>query len=184
MLKLLSATPSASNWEEHKSHTRLRMHNTEAGVSTDSKSSTKKPYAGKVRIVLEEKDTPFESITEVPWDSTTSIPQYSPIEKHTVLILEPGASWRTPMLSQDIHERLFAKKVEVVADGMCDALVYYSLRSREQKRRRAQSARHGRFPEYPWGTRYPDLKRYLNKLGERQSFKDTMPAGQKIKDNV
>lgn len=97
MLKLLSATPSASNWEEHKSHTRLRMHNTEAGVSTDSKSSTKKPYAGKVRIVLEEKDTPFESITEVPWDSTTSIPQYSPIEKHTVLILEPGASCTNPI---------------------------------------------------------------------------------------
>lgn len=42
------------------------------------------------------------------------------------------------MLSQDIHERLFAKKVEVVADGMCDALVYYSLRSREQKWRRVQ----------------------------------------------
>jgi glutathione S-transferase len=40
------------------------------------------------------------------------------------------------------------------------------------------------FPEYPWGKRYPDLARYVNKLGERESFKDTMPAGQKIKDNV
>ena len=69
MLKLLSATPSASNWEEHKSHARLRIHNTEAGVSTDSKSSAKKPYAGKVCIALEEKDTPFELIIEVPWDS-------------------------------------------------------------------------------------------------------------------
>ncbi len=27
------------------------------------------------------------------------------------------------MLSEDVDERLFAKKVEVVADGMCDALV-------------------------------------------------------------
>jgi glutathione S-transferase len=27
------------------------------------------------------------------------------------------------MVSRDIDERLFAKKVEVVADGMCDALV-------------------------------------------------------------
>lgn len=50
------------------------MHNTEAGVSTDSKSSTKKPYAGKIRVVLEEKDTPFELITEVPWDSAAVQP--------------------------------------------------------------------------------------------------------------
>jgi glutathione S-transferase len=50
------------------------MHNTEAGVSTDSKSSTKKPYAGKVRIVLEGKDTPFELIIEVPWDSAAVQP--------------------------------------------------------------------------------------------------------------
>jgi hypothetical protein len=153
MLKLLSATTSASNWEEHKSHTRLWMHNTEAGVSTDSKSSTKKPYAGKVRVVLEEKDIRFELITEVPWDSTTSTPRYCPLEKLPVLILEAGASCTNPttylstsrlisredsMLSQDIHERLFAKKVEVVADGMCDALVL--LFFEKQRAEAAQSA--------------------------------------------
>jgi hypothetical protein len=92
MIKLPSATPSVSNWEEHKSHTCLWMHNTEAGVPTDSKSSTKKPYARKVRIILEENDIPFELISEVPLSSTTSIPQYSPLEKLPVLILEAGAS--------------------------------------------------------------------------------------------
>jgi hypothetical protein len=92
MLKLLSAIPSVSNWEEHTCHTCLWMHNTEAGVPTDSKSSSKKPYARKVRIVLEENDIPFELISEVPLSSTTSIPQYSPLEKLPVLILEAGAS--------------------------------------------------------------------------------------------
>lgn len=92
MFKLLSAIPSVSDWEEHTSHTCLWMHNTEAGVPTDSNSSTKKPYARKVRIVLEGNDIPFRLISEVPWGSITSMPQYSPLEKLPVLILEAGAS--------------------------------------------------------------------------------------------
>lgn len=67
------------------------------------------------------------------------MPQYNPLEKLPVLILEDGSSiyeshyileyieakfpGKMPMLSEDIDERLFAKKVEVVADGMCDALI-------------------------------------------------------------
>ena len=74
-------------------------------------SATPSPYARKVRITLAEKDIPFELITEVPWDSTTATPQYNPLEKLPVLLLE------------DIDERLFARKVEVVCDGVCDALV-------------------------------------------------------------
>ncbi|KAH7336590.1 glutathione S-transferase domain-containing protein [Rhexocercosporidium sp. MPI-PUGE-AT-0058] len=102
-------------------------------------SATPSPYARKVRIVLAEKHIPFELITEVPWDSTTKTPLHNPLEKLPVLIFEDGTSvyeshyileyieakfrGTTPMLSQDIDEKLFAKKVEVVADGMCDALV-------------------------------------------------------------
>ncbi len=101
-------------------------------------SATPSPYARKVRITLAEKDIPFELITEVPWDSTTATPQYNPLEKLPVLLLEDGGSvyesryileWieakhpQPPMLPEDIDERLFARKVEVVCDGVCDALV-------------------------------------------------------------
>lgn len=102
-------------------------------------SATPSPYARKVRISLQEKGIAFELITEVPWDSTTKTPQHNPLEKLPVLIMEDGTSVyeshyilefieakfpdRKPLLSKDIDERLFAKKVEVVADGMCDALV-------------------------------------------------------------
>lgn len=104
-------------------------------------SATPSPYARKVRIVLAEKNIPFTLETEVPWDSTTKTPQHNPLEKLPVLILEDGSSVyeshyileyievkypdTKPMLppSTDIDARLFAKKVEVVADGMCDALV-------------------------------------------------------------
>lgn len=102
-------------------------------------SATPSPYARKVRIVLAEKGIPFELITEVPWDKTTKTPQHNPLEKLPVLILEDGSSvyeshyileyieakfpGKQAMLSEDIDERLFAKKVEVVADGTCDAFV-------------------------------------------------------------
>jgi len=101
-------------------------------------SATQSPYARKVRIVLAEKGIPFKLVTEVPWNSTTKTPLHNPLEKLPILILEDGSSVyeshyileyieakhpHIPMLSSDIDERLFAKKVEVVADGMCDALV-------------------------------------------------------------
>ena len=102
-------------------------------------SATPSPYARKVRIALAEKGIPFELQTEVPWDSTTKTPQYNPLEKLPVLILDDGKTaiyeshyileWleakypETPMLPENVDDKLFAKKVEVVCDGMCDALV-------------------------------------------------------------
>lgn len=101
-------------------------------------SATPSPYARKVRIALAEKGIPFELRTEVPWDSTTATPQYNPLEKLPVLITEDGegiyesryilewieAKFPTPtMLPDELDDRLFARKVEVVADGVCDACV-------------------------------------------------------------
>ncbi|KAL5314527.1 hypothetical protein ACEPPN_017167 [Leptodophora sp. 'Broadleaf-Isolate-01'] len=111
-------------------------------------SATPSPYARKVRIVLAEKGIPFKLVTEVPWDSTTKTPLHNPLEKLKLpfLILEDGTSvyesycileyieakfpGTTPMLSQDIGEKLFAKNVEVVVDGLCDALVFLFFEKR------------------------------------------------------
>lgn len=101
-------------------------------------SATPSPYARKVRIALAEKAIPFELVTEVPWNSTTETPRYNPLEKLPVLVLPDGTGvyesrfileWieakhpRPPMLPDDTDARLFARQVEVVADGVCDALV-------------------------------------------------------------
>lgn len=101
-------------------------------------SATPSPYARKVRIALAEKSIPFDLITEVPWNSTTQTPLHNPLEKLPVLLLEDGSSvyeshyileWleakypATPMLPADMDGRLAARRVEVVADGVCDALV-------------------------------------------------------------
>ncbi|KAK0277929.1 hypothetical protein LTR35_009766 [Friedmanniomyces endolithicus] len=101
-------------------------------------SASPSPYARKVRIALAEKGVPFTLQTEVPWDGATVTPQYNPLEKLPVLILDNGEcvyeshyilEWleakhpEPALLPSDIDERLFAKKVEVVCDGMCDAMV-------------------------------------------------------------
>jgi glutathione S-transferase len=101
-------------------------------------SATPSPYARKVRIALAEKGIPFELVTEVPWNSTTQTPKHNPLEKLPVLIFEDGGSvyesryilevieakWPEPALvPADTWERLAARKVEVIADGICDALV-------------------------------------------------------------
>ena len=101
-------------------------------------SATPSPYARKVRIALAEKGLPFELITEVPWDSTTRTPDHNPLEKLPVLILADGSSVyessyileylelkypQVPLLPQNIDDRLAARKLEVLCDGVCDAVV-------------------------------------------------------------
>lgn len=101
-------------------------------------SATPSPYARKVRIALAEKDIPFELVTEVPWDDDTSVPRHNPLEKLPVL-LPPGGEplfqssfileWlerrypEPPLLPRDDDGILAHKRVEVIADGICDAVI-------------------------------------------------------------
>ena len=112
-------------------------------------SATSSPYARKVRIALAEKDLPFELMTEVPWDRTTSTPKYNPLEKLPVLILEDGSSVyessfilqylelkypQPPLLSGDLDGVIAARRLEVLCDGICDAVVlsfFEQMRSAE-----------------------------------------------------
>ncbi len=114
-------------------------------------SATPSPYARKVRIALAEKAIPFELVTEVPWDSTTTVPLYNPLEKLPVLLLDDGGSvyesshileWLEakfpdpPLLPSDTDDRLEAKRCIVIGDGVCDAflLVFFErLRAPEHQ---------------------------------------------------
>ena len=211
-------------------------------------SATPSPYARKVRVALAEKGIPFKLQTEVPWDSTTQTPQYNPLEKLPVLILEDGKTavyeshyimeWIEakypdhPLLPpQDkVDERLFARQVEVVTDGICDALVlaFFEKMREENKQSKPWIERQMRkvdgglaalatwveeqgegkyltagefgqadiavgcvcgylavrWPSHDWQQKHPKLKKYWERLEERQSFKDTVPSPQKMKDQI
>ncbi|MBL8381135.1 MAG: glutathione S-transferase N-terminal domain-containing protein [Burkholderiales bacterium] len=101
-------------------------------------SATPSPYARKVRIALIEKGLPFELVTEVPWNSTTVTPKYNPLEKLPVLLTDEGEAvyessyileWlelkfpATPLLPRDVDGILAAKKLDVLCNGVCDAVV-------------------------------------------------------------
>lgn len=101
-------------------------------------SATPSPYARKVRIALAEKGIPFELVTEVPWNNDTCLPLYNPLEKLPVLLTDDGGSvyesshildWierkypQPALVPSDDDGYLEAKRVQVVADGACDALV-------------------------------------------------------------
>ena len=96
------------------------------------------PYARKVRIALLEKGLPFELVTEVPWDGTTSTPKYNPLEKLPILILEDGSTVydssfilqylelkypETPLLPVDIDGKIAALRFDVLCNGICDAVL-------------------------------------------------------------
>jgi glutathione S-transferase len=114
-------------------------------------NATPSPYARKVRIALAEKMLPFELLTEVPWDDTTSTPRYNPLEKLPVLLLEDGSSVyessyilqylelkypQPALLPPDVDGILAARKFEVLCDGVCDAVVLTLL---ERMRKEAAS---------------------------------------------
>ncbi len=101
-------------------------------------SATPSPYARKVRIALAEKGLPFELLTEVPWHASTTTPRHNPLEKLPVLLLPDGGAvyessyilqWLElkhpdpPMLPGDVDGKLAARRLEVLCDGVCDALV-------------------------------------------------------------
>lgn len=101
-------------------------------------SASPSPYARKVRIALAEKGIPFTLVTEVPWNDDTSTPQYNPLEKIPILLTDDGTSYyesrfildylelkhpEPPLLPRDADAILAAKRFEVLADGVCDALV-------------------------------------------------------------
>lgn len=114
-------------------------------------SATPSPYARKVRIQLHEKGLPFELITEVPWNSDTTVPAYNPLEKLPVLILDDGRAIYESAYILEWIERMYpdpslmpadrdawleARRYMVLSDGICDAaLLLFFERLREPSHR-------------------------------------------------
>lgn len=103
-------------------------------------SATPSPYARKNRIALIEKGIPFELKSEIPWHAATETPKYNPLEKLPVLLFDDGRppifeSWLIQeyvvqkykgtgpdLIPADLDDLLLARKIQVLADGACDAI--------------------------------------------------------------
>jgi glutathione S-transferase len=53
-------------------------------------ASKTSPYARKVRVILAEKQIPFELVLENVWDPATRVPDFNPLGKVPVLVTDEG----------------------------------------------------------------------------------------------
>lgn len=99
-------------------------------------ASLTSPFARKVRIVLAEKRIDCEFLVDIPWNEDTHVPDYNPLGKIPVLLMDDGtalydsrviveyldhASPVGLMLPQESRRRIQVKRWEALADGISDA---------------------------------------------------------------
>lgn len=104
-------------------------------------SATPSPWARKVRIVMHEKNIPFELINDIPWSADTCVTRYNPLEKLPILLTdgEPVyesrliAEWlerhfpEPEMIPGDDESYIEVKRIEVLSDSTLDALLLFSM---------------------------------------------------------
>jgi glutathione S-transferase len=104
------------------------------------------PYARKVRIVLAEKNIPYEYVIERPSAPGSRVPQFNPLGKIPVLVLDDGRTvydspviveyldalaGGTKLIPDTLDERMEVKRWEALGDGVADATVAISHEYRE-----------------------------------------------------
>jgi len=115
-------------------------------------ASKTSPYARKVRIVLAEKQLPFEFVQDNVWDAATKVPQFNPLGKVPALVTDEGDPlYDSPVIVEYLDslgsprfipaggiERARVKRDEALADGIMDAgITIFLERKREAARQDA-----------------------------------------------
>src|SRR5438132_3900113 len=110
-------------------------------------ASLTSPYGRKARIVMAEKNIACELVEELPWSTDTHVPDYNPLGKIPVLVLDNGETlfdsrviveyleWLAPaprLIPDSGFERIQVKRWEALADGLCDAAAAALIESRRQ----------------------------------------------------
>lgn len=108
------------------------------------------PFARKVRVVLAEKRIECEAVVDVPWDADSRVPDYNPLGRVPVLVLDDGHTLFdsrviveyldtiTPvsrLIPAGNRQRIEVRRWEALADGITESAVAIYL---ERKRPEAQ----------------------------------------------
>lgn len=110
------------------------------------------PFARKVRIVMAEKRIEFEQVVDIPWEASTHVPDFNPLGKVPVLVLDDGHTLFdsrviveyldtiTPvsrLIPEGNRQRIAVRRWEALADGISEAASTIFL---EKKRPEAQQS--------------------------------------------
>lgn len=94
------------------------------------------PFVRKVRIVAAEKHVEYDFQVDVPWEADTQVPQFNPLGKVPVWVLEDGKTLfdsrviveyldsTNPvghLIPKETRPRIAVKRWEALADGTIDA---------------------------------------------------------------
>lgn len=108
------------------------------------------PYVRKARIVLAEKHIGYNFELEAPWNTDTHVPDYNPLGKVPVLIMDDGTSLFdsrviveyldninpvSRLIPESNRRRIMVKRWEALSDGICNAAAAIFL---ERKRAETQ----------------------------------------------
>ncbi|MDO8892903.1 MAG: glutathione S-transferase [Sulfurimicrobium sp.] len=108
------------------------------------------PFARKVRVVLAEKRIDYESVVDSPWDATTQVPEYNPLGKVPVLVMDDGSTLFdsrviveyldnltpvSPLLPKENRPRIAVRRWEALADGVTESAATIYLEKKRPETR-------------------------------------------------
>jgi len=94
------------------------------------------PFARKVRVVMAEKRIDYEPVVDIPWEPTTRVPEYNPLGKVPVLVMDDGSTLFdsrviveyldqltpvSPLLPKENRPRIAVRRWEALADGVTES---------------------------------------------------------------
>src|SRR5262249_44148282 len=93
------------------------------------------PYVRKIRVILAERNLPFDFIKESAWTAGTTVPNYNPLNKVPALVMDGGDSiFDSAVISEDLdavsggtlipkspEDRARVRSLEALGDGIADA---------------------------------------------------------------
>ena len=113
--------------------------------------ATPSPFARKARVTLLEKQIPHEVLIDNPWQPGSRVKDLNPLAKIPTLVLDDGRVIhdskvifeyleleRPGHLPENKHEKIIHRLAEVVADGICDAVVMTFLENQRPEGSRSQ----------------------------------------------
>src|SRR5688572_319102 len=107
------------------------------------------PYVRKARVILAERNLPYEFLEESAWSAETTVPKYNPLNKVPALVLDDGeAIYDSPVICEYLDavsgggllpagpaERARVRRDEALGDGIADAgITAFLERKREAAR--------------------------------------------------
>ena len=143
-------------------------------------SSLTTPFGRKVRIVLLEKKIPHTLEVDIPWKTDTKVPEYNPLGKVPVLVLKDGqtlfdsrviveyldhVSPVSQLIPQDPAWKIYARKIEALADGITEAAAAVYL-----EKRRSMERQDPDWIARQQGKIFRGLEALAEELGENANF--------------